>query len=173
MSTRIIYEGKIVTLTLEEAKLPNGLVHTQEIVRHPGGACVVPVFENGDVLLLRQYRVAAGGYIWEIPAGKLDVAGENPEGCAERELIEEAGYKAAKLQKIAEFFTSPGFCNETLHVYKATGLMRASTSFEKHEVIEIHRLSTADVSKMMREGEIRDAKTLIGLYACGFGMKNL
>ena len=169
MSTRIIYEGKIVRLTLEESELPNGKRYAQEIVRHPGGACSVPIFEDGSVLLLWQHRVAAGGFIWEIPAGKLDIPGEDPKACAARELTEEAGYEAASLEPVASFYTSPGFCDEVLHVYKATGLAPSATNREEHEVMSVHRFSPDEVSGMIARGEIRDAKTLVGLLACGYG----
>jgi ADP-ribose pyrophosphatase len=169
MSTRIVFDGRIVRLVLEESTLPNGKPYVQEIVRHPGGACAVPIFDDGSVLMLWQHRVAAGGSIWEVPAGKLDKPGEDPEGCAARELSEEAGFRAEKLTKIAEFFTSPGFCDEVLHVFKATGLVPVETNREEHEVMSVHRFTREEVAGMIARGEIRDAKTLVGLFACGYG----
>lgn len=164
---KTIFEGKIVTLNLEQAKLPNGVVHEHEVIHHPGGSSIVPLFENGDVLLLYQYRHPAGKYLWEIPAGKLDIKGEDPKECAARELVEEAGFEAGKIEKVLEFYTSPGFCDEVLHIYKATELREVATNREHHEVIEVKRLAPADVRALYKKGELKDSKTLIGLFACG------
>jgi ADP-ribose pyrophosphatase len=169
MGNKTIFKGNVITLAVEDAHLPNGSVHKYEVIHHPGGACAVPIFENGDVLLLRQYRHPAGDYLWELPAGKLDVEGETPEQCAARELIEESGYEAAKLEKICDFYSTPGFTDEILHIYKATELKPAQMATETHEIIEVHRFKVEQIDKMISGGEIRDGKTLLGLYACGFG----
>lgn len=167
--TKTIYEGRIITLALEEATLPDGRRQTVEVAHHPGGACAVPVHDDGTVLLLRQFRAAVGEFLWEIPAGKLDVAGEDPCGCAARELVEEAGVRADRLEEVACFYTTPGFCDEVLTVFRATGLTPAEAAPEEHEIIEVHRFAPDAIAAMIRRGEIRDAKTLIGLFACGFG----
>jgi len=163
-----IYNGKIVKLAKEECILPDGRSYMQEIIHHPGGACAVPIFENGDVVLLKQYRYAAGGFIWEIPAGKLDIEGEDPKNCAARELIEEAGLKSGKLEKIISINTTPGFCDEILHIYKATSLSETSQNTEEHEILEVHKLTKSEVCAMIKKREITDAKTLIGLMLCGY-----
>ncbi len=170
MTSKTVFTGKIINVAVEDAHLPNGSVHKYEVVHHPGGACAVPIFDNGDVLLLRQYRHPAGDYLWELPAGKLDVKGENPMECAARELIEESGYKAGKMEKICDFYSTPGFTDEILHIYRATELTPANMKTESHEIIEVHRFTKDHVDRMISDGEIRDGKTLLGLYACGFGM---
>ncbi|OQA62264.1 MAG: ADP-ribose pyrophosphatase [bacterium ADurb.Bin270] len=168
MKKETIYSGKTVTLAREETILPSGVRYTQEIIHHPGGACVLPIFDNGDVLLLRQYRYAAGGYIWEAPAGKLDVAGEDPAQCASRELIEEAGYRASNIEHLITILTAPGFCDERLHLFKGSGLTPEKQDVEENEVIEVHRFARAEISKMLASKEILDAKTLITLKLCGY-----
>ena len=170
---KLIYDGRIVKLAVEEVLLPNGKRYSQETILHPGAACVVPFFDDGDLLLIKQYRHATRGWIWEIPAGKLDKIGEDPADCAKRELIEETGFRASRLEKVIEFFTAPGFCTELLHLYKATGLKEVGRHLEEHEVIEVHKLSPEKISEMLRAGEIRDAKTIIGLLACGIAVNVL
>ncbi|TAJ25726.1 MAG: NUDIX hydrolase, partial [Nitrospirae bacterium] len=118
--TKNIYTGKVVTLNLETVTLPNGQSVELEIIRHPGAAAMVPMKNDGTVVLIKQYRHAAGGFIYEIPAGKLH-PGEDPRDCAARELEEEIGYRAAKLELLFSIFTAPGFADEVIHIYLATG----------------------------------------------------
>lgn len=163
MKKDIIYKGRVITFAVEETILPNGAACTFEVAHHPGGAGVVPIFDNGDILLIRQYRYPIDRYIWEIPAGKLDIPGEDPKDCVARELIEETGFQASTIDKLITFFPSPGFSDEVLHVYKATGLTPAKLNQGADEVIEIHRFAQKDVARLIAAREIDDSKTLIGL----------
>lgn len=158
-----IYRGKIVDLGIETAQLPNGESVELEIVRHPGGAAAVAIDEQNQVCLLRQYRHAGGGWLWELPAGKLD-PGETAFGTARRELAEEAGVAADEWTDLGALHSSPGILAEVIHLYLATGLRRAAPDHETHEVIEVHWLPFAQVLDWCLDGTISDAKTLIGLF---------
>lgn len=159
---RILYRGRAVDLGLEQVELPNGRHCKLEIVRHPGGAAVVAADERGNLCLLRQYRHAAGGWLWELPAGKLE-PDEPPEATARRELEEEAGVRAARWQGLGSILTTPGICDEVIHLYLARDLEEVPQRLEAHECIERHWLPRAEVQALMDRGEIRDAKTLVGL----------
>ena len=162
-SPRDIYRGRIVHLTVEDVTLPNGHTVPLEIVRHPGAAAVAALDERGDVTLLRQYRHAVGGYLWEVPAGKLD-AGESPAACAARELAEEVGLVAGRLEPVGSIVTCPGFCDEVIHLFVATGLRPVPIRREIDEVIDVVKtMSLRDALNMIRRGDIRDAKTIAAL----------
>lgn len=160
--TKNLYTGKVVTLNIETVALPNGLTIDLEVVRHPGAAAVVPITEDGSVVLIRQFRHAAGGFIYEIPAGKLH-SGEDPRSCATRELEEEIGYKPGQLMLLSSIFTAPGFTDEVIHVYKATGLTKGRQHLDRDEVLEVVEVSLEEAIGMIRAGTIRDAKTIVGL----------
>jgi ADP-ribose pyrophosphatase len=164
MSTvRDIHRGRVVHLTIEEVTLPNGHVMPLEIVRHPGAAAVVAMDEQGNVTLIRQYRHAVGGYLWEIPAGKLE-PDETPLTCATRELAEEVGLQAATLEPIGSIVTCPGFCDEVIHLFLATSLSRVPMQRGVDEVIEsVSAVPLASALAMIRTGAIRDSKTIAGL----------
>ncbi len=163
MSVRDIHRGPVVHLTIEDVTLPNGHAMALEIVRHPGASAVVALDAEGAVTLLRQYRHAVGGYLWEIPAGKLD-PGEAPAACATRELAEEAGLVAEHLECVGSIVTCPGFCDEVIHLFVATGLRRVASSLGADEVIEsVTTVPLATAMHMIQTGEIRDAKTIAGL----------
>jgi len=157
-----IYTGRVVTLNLETVALPNGLSVELEVVRHPGAAAIVPMKDEGTVVLIRQYRVAAGGYIYEIPAGKLD-PGEDPTDCATRELEEEIGYRAERIEKLATFFTAPGFTDEIMHLYVANNLVRGTQRLDLDEVLEVVEMPLKTAMNHIQDGTIRDAKTIVGL----------
>jgi len=159
---RTIFEGRIIRLTLDTVQLPNGATAELEIVHHPGGAAVVALDAGGRVCLLRQYRHAAGGWLWELPAGKLD-GGEAPLLCAQRELEEEAGMQAGDWHSLGKIVSSPGVFTEVVHLYLARTLTAVPTRAEEHEVIEVHWRPRAEVLRMAQDGEINDAKTLAGL----------
>lgn len=159
---KTIYAGKIIRLTLDTVLLPNGATAELEIVHHPGGAAVVALDAENRVCLLRQYRHAAGGWLWELPAGKLD-NDEAPLLCAQRELEEEAGMQAADWQSLGKIVSSPGVFTEVIHLYLARALSAVPTRMEEHEVIEVHWLPWARAQQMAQAGEIEDAKTLAGL----------
>jgi len=158
-----IYKGSIVDLRLEPATLPNGVTVMLEMVRHPGAAAVVAVDETLHVTLVRQYRHAAGGFIWEVPAGKLD-AGEAPEQCARRELREEAGLVAGELIRLGAVFTAPGFCDELIHLFLARRLTPAAQQLELDEVLTVERVPLREALAMIRSGALQDAKSIAGLY---------
>ena len=159
-----IYKGKVITLNIDTVTLPNGVTIDLEMVRHPGAAAVVPLKEDGTVVLIRQFRHAAGGFIYEIPAGKLH-HGEEPTACAVRELEEEIGYRAGRLELLSSIFTAPGFTDEVIHVYKATGLTKGRQQLDRDEVLEVIEMPLADAIGKIHDGTIRDAKTIVGLQA--------
>jgi ADP-ribose pyrophosphatase len=159
---KAIYQGEVVDLGLETVVLPNEQLLQLEVVRHPGGAAVVALDNSGQVCLLRQYRHAAGGWLWELPAGKIDHP-ETPEQTARRELREEAGLTADKWQSLGTFFSTPGFSDERIHLYLARALSRTETDRHADEVIEVHWVEVEQALEWVRCGEIVDAKTMIGL----------
>jgi ADP-ribose pyrophosphatase len=168
-----IYRGKIIALYRDTVRFPDGSVSEFDIVRHPGAAAIVPFLNDpqGDdpqVLLLRQYRYAAGGYIYEIPAGRLD-GDESPEECAVRELKEETGCTAASMELLYSMATTPGFTDEVIHVFMATGLTHGEARRESDEFVDIVIFRLAEALELIRTGEIIDAKTALSLmYAAGF-----
>ena len=157
-----IFSGKVVTLDIDTVTLPNGVTIDLEIVRHPGAAAVVPLRENGTVVLIKQFRHAAGGFIYEIPAGKL-YRGEDPMHCASRELEEEIGYVAGRLERLTSILTAPGFTDEVIHIYKATGMRAGRQQLDRDEVLEVLEIPLEETIKMIEAGTIRDAKTIVGL----------
>ena len=159
-----IFKGRVLTLNLETVTLPNGATVELEIVRHPGAASIVPLKDDGTVILIRQFRLAAGGFIYEIPAGKLH-PGEDPRDCAARELEEEIGYRATRLEKIGTFFTAPGFTDEVMHLFKATGLVPSQQQLDHDEVLEVIEMPLEKAVALIQDGTIRDAKTIIGLQS--------
>jgi len=161
---RNIYTGKVVTLNIDTVQLPNGVTVDLETIRHPGAAAVVPMQENGIVVLIRQFRHAAGGFIYEIPAGKLH-PGEDPRVCAARELEEEIGYRAGSLEILSSIFTAPGFTDEVIHIYKATGLTTGRQQLDRDEVLEVIEMPLQEAIGMIESGAIRDAKSIVGLQA--------
>ena len=160
--TRRIFKGRVVTLDIDTVTLPNGATIELEMIHHPGAAAVVPMKEDGTVILIRQYRHAAGGYIYEIPAGKLH-PGEDPKVCAARELQEEIGYRADSLELLTSVLTTPGFTDEVIHIYKGTGLTKGKQDLDHDEVIEIVELPLEKALAQIIDGTIRDGKTIVGL----------
>lgn len=161
---RNIYTGKVVILNVDTVQLPNGFTVDLETIRHPGAAAVVPVKDDGTVVLIRQFRHAAGGFIYEIPAGKLD-RGEDPLNCAARELEEEVGYRASSFELLSSIFTAPGFADEVIHIYKAVGLTKGTQHLDRDEVLEIVELPLDEAINKIQDGTIRDGKTIVGLQA--------
>jgi ADP-ribose pyrophosphatase len=159
---RTIHQGSVVRLNLEYVTLPNGNQTDLEIVRHPGASAIVPLTEAGTVLLVRQYRHAASGYILEVPAGKLD-SGEDPAVCAERELEEEAGVRAGRLHKLGHILTTPGFSDEVIHLYLATQLTRGTQALEHDEVLSVEEVAFSEALRRCRTGDIIDAKSVCAL----------
>jgi len=167
------YTGKVISLDVDTVRFPDGSTGELEMIRHPGASAVVPflsdpVGENPQVLLIRQYRYAADSYLYEIPAGRLN-AGEAPRDCAARELKEETGCTADKLEHLLSFYTTPGFTDEKIHLFMATGLVAGETKHEADEFLDLEPMLLSRALQMVEAGEIVDAKTALGLmYAAGF-----
>jgi ADP-ribose pyrophosphatase len=161
--SREIHRGRVVHLFVDRVTLPNGTETEIEVIRHPGAAAVVPLDWNGEVLLVKQYRHAAAGFIYEVPAGKLD-AGEPPEECAARELIEEAGVEAGTIDRLGSILTTPGFTDEVIHLFLARGLSPTPQRLDADEVLSVERVSLARALAMCRSGELRDAKSICALF---------
>src|SRR5690349_19354849 len=160
-----IYRGRIVHLRPERVELPNGQTVDLEIVRHKGAAAIAAVDDAGRVTLIHQYRHAAGGYVWELPAGILGDGGEAPDACARRELHEETGLSAREWRHLGTIFTTPGFTDERIHLFLARGLEQGDHARDHDEVIaEVRTIPLADALGMIRGGEIVDGKTIAGLY---------
>ena len=160
--TTDIYRGKIFDVSVEEVLLPNGVVKNREVIRHPGAAAMVPVFDDGKIALIKQFRHAVGSFLWEIPAGTLE-AKETPLQCAQRELIEETGYQANGFKKLAEILPAPGYTDERIHIFLATGLTPAKQNLDDDEVLELQPTAFDRAMHMIVEGKIQDAKTIVGL----------
>ncbi len=162
----VVFEGHLISVVKGTFEDPSGERFERDVVHHPGAVSVVPVFEDkGTVLLVRQYRAAVDRVLLEIPAGKRDVHGEDPEVTAARELEEEVGMRAGRLEKLAEFFNSPGFCDEHSFVYMATGLEHAEISAHgvEEEHMTVEEVSLDDVASLVAAGDLVDAKSIIGL----------
>ena len=159
-----IYQGSVITLNIDTVQLPNGHMIDLEIIRHPGASAVVPLKEDGTVVLIRQFRHAANGFIYEIPAGKLHPQ-EDPLDCAARELEEEIGYKAGHFRLLSSIFTAPGFADEVIHIYVATGLVSGTQNLDQDEVLDVVEMPLEQAISKIRDGTIRDGKTIVGLQA--------
>ena len=167
-----IYKGRIVDLRVESVRLPNGVTVELELMHHPGAAAVVAADERDQVVLIRQYRHASGGYLWELPAGVLASPGEAPEACAARELREETGLVAERLRRLGSILTTPGFCDERIHLFLARGLREESHAHEADEVItEITRFPVEQAIAMVRDGTIVDGKTVAGLFLAAAALR--
>jgi ADP-ribose pyrophosphatase len=162
LSTKRMYSGRVLKLDLDTVLLPNGRTTELEILRHPGASAIVPLKEDGRVVLIRQLRHAAGGFIYEIPAGKLDPQ-EDPRDCAVRELEEEVGYRAGFLELLTSIWTAPGFTDEVIHIFQGTNLEKGIQALDQDEVLEIVEWPLEEAMARIQDGTIRDAKTIIGL----------
>jgi ADP-ribose pyrophosphatase len=162
VSSKRVFDGKLVKVDVDEVVEPGDVHATREIIRHNGSIAALPVNDDGTVILVRQYRYAANQALWELPAGKLD-GNESPEDGIQRELREEIGKRAGRLEKIAFFYTTPGFCDEVMHLYRATGLVDDKADADEDERIEIGVFTLAEVEAMVATGALREAKTLIAV----------
>lgn len=163
VASRLLHDGRIVRLSIDTVRFPDGRTGELEMIRHSGAAAVLPAFDSGpdpEIMLVRQYRYAANGYILEVPAGRPDLPGESWEVCARRELEEETGIRAGALTYLTSIFTTPGFTDEKIHLYLATALTEGDTSYDEDEFIDLVRLRLSEALEMIRVGEIRDAKTI-------------
>jgi len=167
---KMIYDGRVIKVSVDTVELPNGTRVPLEIVRHPGGAAAVAVDDDHRVCLLRQYRHAAGGYIHEPPAGKLE-PGEPPEVTARRELVEEGAVHAAHWTGLGAYFSSPGVFTEVIHLYLATGLTPAKAAPEPDEVFQVEWWPLELAVRRAHDGELTDAKTVIGILRAAARLK--
>jgi ADP-ribose pyrophosphatase len=173
LATRRAYAGRVIRLDVDTVRFPDGSTGELEVIRHPGAAAVVPCASDPagpdpTILMLQQYRYATGGPLWEIPAGTL-APGEAPEVCARRELLEEAGVTAQRFDRLTAIWTTPGFTDEVIHLYVATGLGAGTAARERDEFIEVVPRPLSAVLAGIRNGEIRDAKTIVAiLYMAAF-----
>jgi ADP-ribose pyrophosphatase len=167
VSSKRLYSGRIVNLDLDSVRYPDDSIGQLEMLRHPGAAAVVPFLDppggaDPRAVLIRQFRHAVDSYIWEVPAGRLD-GGESPESCAERELEEETGMRARRLERLTTIYTTPGFTDERIHLFLADGLEPGAEHREADEFMELHTLRWSQVLEMIDRGEIVDGKTLVSL----------
>lgn len=173
VSTTRRYSGRVINVDVDTVRLPDGSTSELEMVRHPGASLIVPFLSDPQgadpqILLIRQYRYAANGYVIECPAGRLE-AGESPEACARRELLEEAGCTAERLEHVYTFYTTPGFTDERIHAFMASGLSRGDARPEPDEFVESLPTPLSKALEMIRDGKIADAKTAVSLlYVAGF-----
>lgn len=162
LSTRRVYDGKVLALDVDEVMEPGGVRATREVVRHRGSVSALPVRDDNSLILVRQYRHAVGESLWELPAGRLD-QDETPEDGIQRELREEIGQRAERLEKMAFFYTTPGFCDEAMHLFRATGLVPDKAAADEDERIEIGTFTLDAAVAMIATGELREGKTLIAV----------
>jgi ADP-ribose pyrophosphatase len=162
VSSQLIYQGKIISVRLDEVLLPDGRKASREVVEHPGAVAILAVNDSGEAYFVRQYRQAVAEDLLEIPAGKLEPE-ESPAECAVRELAEEAGVKPKELRQIALYYSSPGFASERLYLFLATGLEPVEALQEAEENLQVSRIYLPEAIKMAREGKITDGKTIIAL----------
>lgn len=162
LTRKTVYDGRIVRLDLDRVQLPGGVVHELEVLRHPGASCILPFASEDEILMLRQFRHAGGGFLHELPAGTLN-PGESPEHCAARELEEETGFRARRFEKLGAIHTTPGFTDELIHLYAAYELEPGTQATEDCEVLSVERLAFDEAIERVRDGRITDAKSVCGL----------
>jgi ADP-ribose pyrophosphatase len=162
LSTRQVFDGKIVKVFLDEIRLPDGRTANWERVKHPGAVGIVPLDDDGNVLMVRQYRNAVRGVLLEIPAGKLE-ASEDPLDCARRELAEETGMKAGEIVALSEFYNSPGYSDERFFLYLARSLAPTRGESEPDEFLDLVRVGLDEAFTLISSGRLRDAKSIIGM----------
>ena len=161
-SSKLVYQGQLLQLAIDKVILPNGKAVELEILRHPGGAAIVALDAQNRVCMLRQFRHAAGGWLWELPAGKLEI-NEGPQTTAARELEEEAGLQAGRWDTLGEIIASPGFCDEIIHLYLARNLTAVAAQPEDDELFELHWIPFEQALQQVHDGTLTDAKTMLGL----------
>lgn len=162
ISSQQVFDGDLIQVKVDTVLFPNGNQRTRETAQHPGAVAILPVLPDGRMVLVRQYRYAVGRPLLEVPAGTLD-SGESPEACALRELAEETGYRSTNLRKLCQFYCSPGWADEILHVFVATDLVSGASSPEEDEDLELVEIAPDDVQRLIAQGEIADAKTIVSL----------
>ena len=166
LASRRVYEGKILKLDVDDVEEPGGVRAVREVARHPGSVAALPVHDDGRVVLVRQYRYPVDEELWELPAGRQD-PGETPAQGAGRELEEEAGLRAGRLELLTVFYTTPGFCDEAMHLFRATDLVPVPPRPEIDEHLSIRAFPLEEAREMIRRGEVREGKTLVALLLEG------
>ncbi len=162
IGSRVVYKGSILTLRVDDVRMPSGRVAEREIVTHSGAVGIVPLTDKGEIIMVNQYRHAVSASLKEIPAGKLD-PGETPEACARRELIEETGFAPGRLVHLTTFYTTPGYSNEIFHLFVADELKPESSDLTEEEIESIEYLSLAEAVSQIDSGVIEDGKTVAAI----------
>jgi ADP-ribose pyrophosphatase len=170
LSSKLVYDGNLLKVHEDVSKMPNGTTARREWIKHPGACAIVPIFENGDTLLLRQYRYGPAKMFWEVPAGKIDL-GEPIEETARRELLEETGLEATDLMKIGHFYPAIGFCDEIIYIFVARGLKESDSNTDEDEFVETVRMPLTQALAMLDDGIIDDGKTCVVLQKVRTALK--
>lgn len=158
-----VFKGKIFTVAEDTIEFPNGSIAKWDVLLHDGAAAIVPIDNDGKIVLVEQYRCVEDGLIWEIPAGKLD-KGEDPAVCAARELEEETGYKAKQIQRIGSIYSAVGFSNEEIDIFVANGLEEGTLNLDEDEYVNVKKFTLKEVIDMIINGEIKDSKTISAIF---------
>jgi ADP-ribose pyrophosphatase len=166
LETKVVFDGKLLKVYCDKVELPNGKEASREFIKHPGAVAVVPITEDGKIVLVRQYRYPIGKTILEVPAGKLD-KGEHPDDCVVRELKEETGYIANNIKKLTSIYTTPGFTDEVIHLYTADNLKLAKQCPDEDEFLDVEVYTKEEVKAMLADGTINDAKSMLALLLAG------
>jgi ADP-ribose pyrophosphatase len=162
LNSQMVFEGRVFGVRRDEVIEPSGVRATREVITHPGSVVVLPVLDDGRIVMIRQYRHATRQYLWELVAGRID-EGENPKKAAARELIEETGYRAQRLSVFLDVFPTPGFLEERMYIVLAEGLSLGKAEPEEDEKIEVKAYSPRDLEKMIGDGKLHDAKSIAGI----------
>ena len=166
LETKMVFNGDLLKVYCDKVELPNGKNASREFIKHPGAVAVVPITEDGKIVLVRQYRYPIGKSMLEVPAGKLD-KGEHPDECALRELEEETGYVAHHIEKMNSIYTTPGFADEVIHLYKADHLKLSKQCLDEDEFLDVEVYTKEEVKAMIVDGTINDAKSMLALLLAG------
>jgi ADP-ribose pyrophosphatase len=164
LSSQLVYSGRVVNLRKDEVRLADGRLASREVIEHRPAVAIVPVDDDGRLVLVRQYRLPAEAELLEVPAGVMD-EGEDPAESVQRELQEETGYRAERIRRLAGFFVAPGYTTEFIHIYLAEGLIESRLDPDEDEAIEVERYTLAQALALIDSGEIRDGKSIIGLLS--------
>ena len=170
IKSELKYRGSIVDVYHDQVELPNGKLAGRDVVRHCEAVVVLPVSSDGQIIFVEQYRYPLFEVLLELPAGKMDIIGESTESCAMRELQEETGYQAGKLEYLGRMATTPGFCDEIIHVFKATDLLLSVACLDEDEFVNVKKLTLEQVRTAIKSGLLYDAKTITALFYAGYNL---
>lgn len=163
-ASKRVFEGRVIRVRVDTVELPNGKEATREVVEHPGAVCIAAINEQDEIILVRQYRRPVDSILLEAPAGKLD-KNEDPLDCAKRELQEETGFKADSWHLVSSFYTTPGFCDEIMYLYVATGLTSHEQSPDEDEFVMVETMPLAKAKEEVLSGKLNDAKTMLSVLS--------